>query len=143
MQGLILASVGASIPLKKSSILVNNTPIFKILSINKDTMSRESPVSIYPDKVDLNNCDREPIHLIGKIQNHGFLLAGHLTTRKISCNLCKVYLYQLLAIFRPSLSHSSMCSVMIIVKRWKQRINNSYVVVGVQRFETCLFPMNS
>ncbi|MEP2576841.1 MAG: hypothetical protein ABJH75_04525 [Roseibium sp.] len=27
------------------------------------------------DKVDLTNCDREPIHLLGKVQSFGFLLA--------------------------------------------------------------------
>ncbi|MCW8108763.1 GAF domain-containing protein [Alteromonas ponticola] len=29
----------------------------------------------YPEKVDLSNCDREPIHLIGSIQSHGCLIA--------------------------------------------------------------------
>ncbi|NMH58747.1 HWE histidine kinase domain-containing protein [Alteromonas ponticola] len=29
----------------------------------------------YPEKVDLSNCDREPIHLLGNIQSHGCLLA--------------------------------------------------------------------
>ncbi|MCW8090608.1 HWE histidine kinase domain-containing protein [Alteromonas sp. ASW11-130] len=29
----------------------------------------------YPEKVDLSNCDREPIHLIGNIQSHGCLVA--------------------------------------------------------------------
>lgn len=33
-----------------------------------------SPSTLYPKKVDLTNCDREPIHLLGNIQPHGFLL---------------------------------------------------------------------
>lgn len=47
-------------------------------------MSLESPSSLYPQKVDLNNCDKEPIHLIGNIQDHGVLIAGDLASRKIS-----------------------------------------------------------
>jgi len=38
-------------------------------------MSNSSPSSIYPKDIDLNNCDNEPIHLVGRIQNHGVLLA--------------------------------------------------------------------
>lgn len=34
-------------------------------------------------KVDLTNCDREPIHIPGKIQQHGFLLAYHAGTGKV------------------------------------------------------------
>jgi two-component system, chemotaxis family, sensor kinase Cph1 len=30
---------------------------------------------IYPEKVNLTNCDREPIHIIGKAQAHGVILA--------------------------------------------------------------------
>ena len=26
-------------------------------------------------KVDITNCDKEPIHVLGKIQGHGFLIA--------------------------------------------------------------------
>lgn len=33
-----------------------------------------APSSLYPKKVDLTNCDKEPIHLIGKVQTHGMLL---------------------------------------------------------------------
>ena len=34
-----------------------------------------SPSSLYPQKVDLNNCDKEPIHILGKTQSYGVLLA--------------------------------------------------------------------
>lgn len=37
-------------------------------------MAMGSPSTLYPKKVDLTNCDKEPIHLLGKIQPHGFLL---------------------------------------------------------------------
>lgn len=33
------------------------------------------PTSLYPKEVTLTNCDREPIHILGKIQNHGYLIA--------------------------------------------------------------------
>ncbi len=36
-----------------------------------------SPSRLYPQKVDLNNCDKEPIHILGKIQHHGVLIAIH------------------------------------------------------------------
>ncbi|MUP47482.1 GAF domain-containing protein [Gramella sp. BOM4] len=29
----------------------------------------------YPDKVDITNCDKEPIHIIGKSQSHGVIIA--------------------------------------------------------------------
>ncbi|MFK8007953.1 MAG: ATP-binding protein [Saprospiraceae bacterium] len=47
-------------------------------------MPKESPSNPYPKKVDLNNCDKEPIHLIGKIQNHGILIVGEIDTQKIT-----------------------------------------------------------
>lgn len=31
--------------------------------------------SIHPNRTDLTNCDREPIHIPGKVQSHGFLVA--------------------------------------------------------------------
>lgn len=34
-----------------------------------------SPSSLYPKRVDLNNCDKEPIHILGKTQSYGVLLA--------------------------------------------------------------------
>jgi len=51
-------------------------------SANK--MLKKSPSNIYPEKVDLNNCDKEPIHLIGKVQEHGVLIAGDITSKKIT-----------------------------------------------------------
>lgn len=33
-----------------------------------------SPSELYPKKVDLTNCDKEPIHILGKVQDHGVLL---------------------------------------------------------------------
>ncbi len=33
-----------------------------------------TPSTLYPKKVDLTNCDKEPIHLLGKIQSHGYVL---------------------------------------------------------------------
>ena len=35
-------------------------------------------------KVDLTNCDKEPIHILGKIQSHGFLIAVNTSTKLIS-----------------------------------------------------------
>lgn len=35
-------------------------------------------------KVDLTNCDKEPIHILGKVQSHGFLVAVNTSTRLIS-----------------------------------------------------------
>ena len=35
-------------------------------------------------KVDLTNCDREPIHIPGKVQSHGFLIAVNSETLKVS-----------------------------------------------------------
>ncbi|WP_035334244.1 ATP-binding protein [Dokdonia sp. PRO95] len=32
-----------------------------------------SPSALYPKKIDLTNCDKEPIHLIGRIQSHAML----------------------------------------------------------------------
>ena len=34
-----------------------------------------TPSSLYPKNVDLTNCDKEPIHILGKTQDHGVLLA--------------------------------------------------------------------
>ena len=34
-----------------------------------------SPSKLYSSKITLTNCDKEPIHILGKIQNHGVLLA--------------------------------------------------------------------
>ncbi|TVZ53326.1 ATP-binding protein [Dokdonia sp. Hel_I_53] len=34
----------------------------------------ESPSSLYPKTVDLTNCDKEPIHILGYIQSHGMLI---------------------------------------------------------------------
>ena len=39
--------------------------------------------SINP-KIDLSECDKEPIHLLGKIQSHGVLLAFHKVTRQLT-----------------------------------------------------------
>jgi light-regulated signal transduction histidine kinase (bacteriophytochrome) len=35
-------------------------------------------------KVDLTNCDKEPIHILGKVQSHGLLVAVNINTRLIS-----------------------------------------------------------
>ncbi len=35
-------------------------------------------------EVDLTNCDKEPIHILGKVQSHGFLVAVNTITRLIS-----------------------------------------------------------
>ncbi len=44
----------------------------------------ESPSILYPKNVDLTNCDKEPIHILGKIQDHGFLLAFDKENGKIT-----------------------------------------------------------
>lgn len=38
----------------------------------------------YPDKIDLENCAKEPIHIIGRTQSHGVLIACHPATFEIS-----------------------------------------------------------
>lgn len=38
----------------------------------------------YPDLVDIKNCDKEPIHIIGKSQAHGVILACHKESLKIT-----------------------------------------------------------
>ena len=42
-----------------------------------------SPSSLYPQKVDLNNCDKEPIHILGKTQSYGVLLAFDLNSLEL------------------------------------------------------------
>jgi chemotaxis family two-component system sensor kinase Cph1 len=39
-------------------------------------------MSLY--QVDLTNCDREPIHIPGKVQSHGFLVAVDAKTYNIT-----------------------------------------------------------
>lgn len=56
-------------------------------------MANSSPSKLYPISVDLTNCDREPIHIIGKIQNHGFLVACDAESQIIS--RCSDNLYAL------------------------------------------------
>ena len=43
------------------------------------------------ETVDLTNCDREPIHIPGKIQDHGFMIAldHNLTITHCSCNVVR------------------------------------------------------
>ena len=38
----------------------------------------------YPEQVNLENCAREPIHIIGKIQEHGVLLACNINSLEIT-----------------------------------------------------------
>ncbi|RXG15709.1 multi-sensor signal transduction histidine kinase [Leeuwenhoekiella aestuarii] len=44
----------------------------------------EGPSSLYPQEVSLTNCDKEPIHILGKIQSHGYLLACDPASYKIT-----------------------------------------------------------
>lgn len=53
-----------------------------------------SPSNLYPKKVDLTNCDKEPIHILGKVQAHGVLLVCDIETENItqcSANVNKVF----------------------------------------------------
>ncbi|MEH6408814.1 MAG: histidine kinase, partial [Leeuwenhoekiella sp.] len=53
-----------------------------------------SPSVLYPKKVDLTNCDKEPIHILGKVQNHGALLVCDENTHVIercSANISLVF----------------------------------------------------
>ena len=53
-----------------------------------------SPSSLYPKKIDLNNCDKEPIHILGKTQSYGVLLAFDLNSLDLvqySDNLSTVF----------------------------------------------------
>ena len=43
-----------------------------------------SPSKLYPKNVDLNDCDKEPVHIIGKIQDHGFLIAFDIQSHTIT-----------------------------------------------------------
>ena len=47
-------------------------------------MLKNIPANTYPKKINLNNCDKEPIHLIGRIQEHGILISGLLKSKKIT-----------------------------------------------------------
>ena len=42
------------------------------------------PQNSYPEKVDISNCEKEPIHIIGKSQAHGVIVACDKNTLKIS-----------------------------------------------------------
>ena len=42
------------------------------------------PQTSYPEKVDISNCDKEPIHIIGKTQAHGVMLACNKETLEIT-----------------------------------------------------------
>lgn len=42
-----------------------------------------SPSQLYPQKIDLNNCDKEPIHKLNKVQNHGAVLSFDLETLQV------------------------------------------------------------
>lgn len=39
---------------------------------------------VYPEKVDITNCEKEPIHIIGKVQSHGVLITCEAKTLTIS-----------------------------------------------------------
>ncbi|TVZ22420.1 multi-sensor signal transduction histidine kinase [Dokdonia sp. Hel_I_63] len=43
-----------------------------------------SPSTLYPKKIDLTNCDKEPIHLIGRIQSHAMLFVIDSSSFEIS-----------------------------------------------------------
>ncbi len=53
-----------------------------------------SHTEFYPEKIDISNCEKEPIHIIGKSQSHGVILACRLETLEItqcSENTAKVF----------------------------------------------------
>ncbi|MEE3227325.1 MAG: PAS domain-containing protein, partial [Bacteroidota bacterium] len=52
------------------------------------------PTSLYPKEVTLTNCDREPIHILGKIQKHGYLIACDATSHIV--NYCSDNIAQIL-----------------------------------------------
>ena len=45
-----------------------------------------SPSSLYPKSIDLTNCDKEPIHILGHIQSHGVLLSC--SQQDLTINYC-------------------------------------------------------
>ncbi len=47
------------------------------------------------ENVDLSNCDREPIHIPGKIQSHGFLIA---LDNNLSISHCSVNISEFMPI---------------------------------------------
>ncbi|WP_370174765.1 ATP-binding protein [Leeuwenhoekiella palythoae] len=52
------------------------------------------PTSLYPKEVTLTNCDREPIHILGKIQNQGYLIACDASSHIV--NYCSDNIAQIL-----------------------------------------------
>ena len=45
-------------------------------NLNDNAELKDTPVSKdYAEPVDLTNCDREPIHILGRVQSFGALLA--------------------------------------------------------------------
>ena len=63
---------------------------FWILDSNRNFNSQSRFVMQQPLKVDLTNCDKEPIHIPGQIQSHGFLIApdpDSLRITKLSANI--------------------------------------------------------
>ena len=48
------------------------------------TIRISQPSKLYPTAVNLTNCDREPIHIIGKIQNHGCLIACNIENKIVT-----------------------------------------------------------
>ena len=42
------------------------------------------PQNTYPEKVDISNCEKEPIHIIGKSQAHGVIVACDKNNLKIT-----------------------------------------------------------
>ncbi len=47
-------------------------------------MNINTPSKLYPATLDMTNCDKEPIHIIEKIQNHGVLIACQIKDKVVS-----------------------------------------------------------
>jgi len=74
-----------------ASVFLEQTFFIQEVSPNLSTIPASTPMQNYQNfKVDLSNCDKEPIHLIGRIQPHGFLLVidrNTLLIEQISANI--------------------------------------------------------
>ena len=68
----------------------------------------EGPSALYPKRVELNECDKEPIHILGKIQNHGYLIVCDAVTQNVtycSANTEAIFDKKVSEILGSSLTH--------------------------------------
>jgi len=104
-------------------------------------MSKVSPSNIYPEKVDLNNCDKEPIHLIGKVQNHGVLVSGLVKSKKItrcSVNCEGIFNKNAAALLKGSLSDLFSNSIIEQLFKGLEADNTNFISTVINQLEVDL-----